>query len=84
MFVEFYDGVMERDRMIACMDLVLVPQAGEVVEFLRDDESWGTFRVLTVKHDVRLTGKPAEAYYRTDHVATKCCVSALADDGHGM
>jgi hypothetical protein len=80
MFVEFYDNAIERSRMIGCMDMVLVPQAGEMVEFLRDDESWGIFRVLTVKHDVRLKQMPAEAYYRSDHVATKCCVRAVAGE----
>jgi hypothetical protein len=81
MFVEFYDSELDRGRLIGCMDMMLVPQAGEIVEFLEDDESWGAFRVLVVKHDVRVMPISGGAYFRTDFLATKCCVSALG--GHG-
>jgi len=78
MFVEFYDRTIAEERLIGCMDMALVPQIGALIEFWRDDESWGAFEVRVIKHDIKVMPMDHGSYYRTDFIATKCCVSAVA------
>lgn len=79
MFIEFYDRTISDERLIGCMNMTVVPQIGAVIEFRRDEESWGVFEVLRIKHDVKLLQIQGGSYYRTDVIATKCCVAAIAN-----